>query len=162
MPEVREYFVFDNAYSSTSFTGEWLNITTSQRLAIIVHCSSTYTTTVEYAIDTNYLVILSDVKSRPVGTTELDINSKTRFCRLLITGITNPSILNIQSFFHDTSLLSKIITEADPIAVDTGLTQTSFGALHTESYGPRRNYLFTSVNNGTALTATLPYSDIKF
>ena len=163
MPEIKELYLFDAAYASATYTSEWLNITTSQRLSIIVYCSSSYTTTVEYAIDTNYLVIASDVSSNPAGTQELDINSKTRFCRLLITGISPPATLNVQGFFHDTSLQTEILTErGSKIPVDTGLTQTAFGALQTESYVPLRHYVFTRVTGGTALTAKLPYSDILF
>jgi hypothetical protein len=48
------------------------------------------------------------------------------------------------------------------ISVDPHLEKTAFGALHTEQYLPKRHYIWNKVNNGTALTATVPYSDIKY
>ena len=71
--------------------------------------------------------------------------------------------LKIQGYFNNTSLYTRSVEDSVDgiLPVDTRLNKTGSGALHTESYAPKRNYLFNLGTAGDLSTFVTPYSDIK-
>jgi hypothetical protein len=162
MPEADELFNNNPAYNSPTFVSEWLNISSSNSLYIIVFSSSAYTCTIDYTIDDQYQIISTESTFSEANTSkEFVLYAKTRFLRLTVSGLTNPCILRTQGWFHTTNVISKFQDDAVISAeiADLGLTKNAYGSLQTESLTPLKQYSFSHGTSGTALTAVVPFDD---
>lgn len=167
MPELSEAFINNLAYPDTSFITEWVNITSANSLYITTFCSSDALVQLDYAVDNDYEIILTETRNILSNiTSEIYIPVKSRFIRISILNITPPVNLKNQAFFYNTSVISKLDEEGGTTTInvsDSQLDYSAYGGITTENAIPKRQYLFLRGTNGTLdpRTFKVPYSDIR-
>jgi hypothetical protein len=162
--EIREYYLNDPAYGSTSKIYEWVNISSCNSAYILVWSDVDFTTVVDYAIDSNFDIVDTETTGGFGGqSTKLILYSKTRFMRLTVTLSSAPAILRSQGYFHQESVVEKTIENGGVDEVqktDPQQEKTGFGALHVEGYTPKEQYNFNKGANGTVLTFETMYNSV--
>ena len=101
MPEIKELFNNEASYNFVDYTSEWLNCSVLKSIVITTFLDCNYTVSIEWSVDNNYSIIEIDTVNKladEVHTFELDILA--RFCRLKITNISIPCLLQSQGFFY--------------------------------------------------------------
>jgi hypothetical protein len=167
MPELSDLFINDVVYPNTSFVTDWVNLVSANSIYITSFCSSDAVIQLDYAVDENHEIILTDIRNISAGVAiEIYLPVKTRFLKLSILGISPPANLKNQAFFYETSVISKLDEEGGTTTInvsDSELAYSSYGGITVENSIPKRQYLFLRGTNGTLNPKTflVPYSDIR-
>jgi hypothetical protein len=164
--EIKDIFINSLVYPNTEYVAEWLNISSSNSIYLVVYCDSSYTVSLDYAVDDQYEIILNESTNYTNESAEFYLPSKTRFLRISVIGLTPPVNLKVQAFFHPTSVQSNAMvtfpTDQVLSVKDSSMSFTGYGALHTEQIHAKRQYLFVRCVSGTIEPKTwaLPYTDL--
>jgi hypothetical protein len=116
MPELIEAYINDPVYPDPTYVTEWFNISSSQSLVFTAYCDQDFDMVIDWAVDSQYQIIDTDVKSQLGSDTgEFFIPVKTRFARFSVINIAaSPSILRVQGFFFLNNLgLQNLINIGD-------------------------------------------------
>jgi hypothetical protein len=161
--EVRELFLNDPVYGSTTKVFEWINMSGCNSMYVIVWSNSDYTTTVDYCVDSNFDIVDSEIANNTGSTSrKLILYAKTRFMRLTVSGLTPPCILRTQAFFHMESVVEKSLDDSSSTTkVDPGLQKTGYNALVSAEYVPYNQYNFGKGLSGDINAFEVPYEDIS-
>jgi hypothetical protein len=96
-------FYFNSSYNQINKSFEWINVSNVSALSFMVYCSSNCDIKIEWAMNNDYSIILTDSKTLIGGNSvHLEINVKSSYCRLVVDNIvTLPSDLKTQCLFFN-------------------------------------------------------------
>jgi hypothetical protein len=158
MPELSEGFINDDAYSSTSFTTEWINCSSANNLTFTSYCSEAYDVGVRWAVDSNFFVISETTVNKLAGENhDLFVPVITRFVQFFVSNIAStPAELRCQGFFY---IPSSGIFDAEGGASSVTLSNAGTGnSLVVGSGGP--NLSNKSLTAGTNISFVDSGTDI--
>jgi hypothetical protein len=102
MPELIEVFNNEDAYTSTSWVSEWIDVASTNNLVFTTYCDQNYEVGVRWAVDNNYFVINEKIISVLANESyELFEPVTARFVQFFIQNIAStPAELRSQGFFY--------------------------------------------------------------
>lgn len=99
MPRIKDIFINDSAFASSSYTGSWENISSSKYYTISVYCSVNCSIIIENSFDSVQVVKTSTTPL--IGGSLIEITSPilTSFIKISVNVLSNPCDLKIEGFF---------------------------------------------------------------
>jgi hypothetical protein len=108
MNELREVYLNEGGYTGTEFISNWVQVSSIDSVRFSAYsAASSYTQSIEYAVDRNFSIIQTDSTSGvPGNMSVLNSNCVAAYCRFTITGFNTGDDLQLQAFILQSQYLN--------------------------------------------------------
>jgi len=102
MPPIKNYCFHNDNYTNTTFESNWITIQDISLITLSILINSNITINVYFSMNNNFDIVKTEtynVSSNVFFTQDFQVN--TKYLKFEITGITNPSSIDLQMFYHN-------------------------------------------------------------